>query len=204
MLSRLKHYFKDRFIAVKLLTDRNKFIFIASAAAAVLGVVLAVTGVGKAAEKYSDGNIITKLSAGEFNFLPLYIKLLLFTSAFYLFALLTSFNCLVYLINLPVVLFYAKFVMRTALVSCVLDGFSGYVLLIIFYLPLFIVNWFLFTAYLAEIFDASGCGCSWKYITPLKCHRNATGAILKRYLCRSLLFNIIFTAVILIILAIIF
>lgn len=204
MLNRLKNSIKDKFVAVKILFNRNKFIFIASAVAAALGIILAITGLGKATEKYSYGNVITKISSGEFNFLLFYFKLLFFTSLFYIVSLLTTFNFLVFLINFPILLFYAKFFMRAVFVSCVLDGFTGILLLIILYMPLFFVNWVLFTIYLAELFQVVGYGCKLKYITPLKCYWNSTRMLLKIYLLKSILFNIVYSAIILIILAIIF
>lgn len=204
MLNRLKNSLKDKFVAVKILYNRNKFIFIASTVAAALGIILAITGLGKATEKYSDGNVITQISSGEFNFLLFYFKLLFFTSLFYVISLLTTFNFIVFLINFPILLFYAKFFTRAVLVSCVLDGFTGILLLIILYLPVFLVNWALFTIYLAELYQVVGCGCKIKYITPLKCYWNSTGTLLKKFLLKSILFNVIYSGIILIILAIIF
>ncbi len=191
-------------IAVKMVFNRNKFLCIAMAVATIVGIILAFSCAKPAAESADGGNVITKLSCGEFNFLIFYFQLLIFTTILYFISVLTCFNPIVFFINVPIALFVTKYFFKRAFITCFVDGFSGILTLLILYLPLLIINLLIYTVFLAELFYAACYGCSWKRITPLKCNRVALKKLLEKFVPLSLAANVIYTAVILIILAIIY
>lgn len=204
MLCRIKMWIKDRVIAVKTVFSRNKILCIAIAVCAALGIILAYSGAKSASDGADGGNVIKKLSCGEFNFLLFYFLLLSVTSAMYFIAVLMAFNCLAIFINLPIVFFVVKCFFKKAFITCIVDGFSGILTLLLLYLPLLAINLLIYTVFLCELYYSVCYGLSWKRVTPLKCNKTAIGKLLKIFVPLSILFNLIYTAVILIILVIIY
>lgn len=204
MLKRFRLSCNNCFIAVKQSFCRNKIIFILCGVAAVLGLILSFTRIGDAVDNYNGSNIISDISNGEFSFIGFYLKLLLLTSLLYFIGLILSVNSILFLLNLPIILLYCRFFFRSALISCIAGGAVCYLLILFFYIPIILINWLIFSMYLAEIYQICVCGCRWKYITPIKCNWHATSKLLKKFIILSIALNVIYTAVIFIFLAIIF
>ena len=207
MIKRFRKYCVQGFLEIKRTIISKKWISVVMLVCALLGIILAFSHAEVLSIKYSDGNIITKLSSKNFNFFFFYIKTLLILSAITLLTFLLTFNFYCCLVNFVFIIVATKYYFAYVFVSCILDGFSGYLLLIVLWIPLYLVNILLFTMYIIKIFELISYPCGLKgklRILPYSCYWHGTKHILLRQLYLSIIFSIIYISIIIIILSLIF
>lgn len=194
----------DRIIFLKKLWRENKFIVISGIVSLCLGFLIGISKVKSFCEKGISHNIIVQISECDFNLVFFYIKIVLISAVLFIVPFLFSFNFYVFLLSFPLITGFTAYFTRIAFVSCCLDGVYGFLTLLLFWAPLVLVNWLAVVIYMAKLSEQIGFPCRLCRITPYRCNWNATKKILFRCLLASLLFNLIFCTVWIIILFLIF
>ena len=182
--------------------ENNKYFYLVVLVAVVIGIITALTST---CGKEFDSNIITKISDGEFGYLFFFIKIAFFTAAIYFLSWLLSFNFIVYFVgNFVTILFFTKYIIGLA-IGAVLAFVSGFILLLFLYLPLYIINLTVFCRYLIILSEITRTCC--KKVTqfvPLRLSACGVLKVIKSFLWKILAFNLIYSAVVIVILTLIF
>lgn len=202
MFDKLKFKFGEVTRNVKRSIENNKYFYLVVLVAVIIGIITALTST---CGNEFDSNIITKISDGEFGYLFFFIKIAFFTAAVYFLSWLLSFNFIVFAVgNFVIVLFFTKYIIGLA-IAAVLASVSGLILLIFLYLPLFIVNLSVFCGYLIILSEFTRtCGKKITQIVPLRLSACGVLRTIKSFLWKILAFNLIYSAVVIVILTLIF
>ncbi len=202
MFDKLKFKFAEATRNLKRSIENNKYFYLVVLVAVVIGIITALTST---CGKEFDSNIITKISDGEFGYLFFFIKTAFFTAAIYFLSWLLSFNFIVYFVgNFVIILFFTKYIIGLA-IGAVLASVSGLILLLFLYLPLYIINLTVFCRYLIILSEITRTCC--KKVTqfvPLRLSACGVLKVIKSFLWKILAFNLIYSAVIIVILTLIF
>ncbi len=202
MFVKLKFKFAEVTRSVKRSIENNKYFYLVVLVAVIIGIITALTST---CGKEFDSNIITEISDGEFGYLFFFIKIAFFSAAVYFLSWLLSFNFIVFVVgNFAVVLFFTKYIIGLA-IAAVLASVSGFILLICLYLPLYIVNLLIFCRYLIILSEFTRtCGKKITQIVPLRLSACGVLRTIKSFLWKILAFNLIYSAVVIVILTLIF
>lgn len=202
MFDKLKFKFAEVTRNLKRSIENNKYFYLVVLVAVVIGIITALTST---CGKEFDSNIITKISDGEFGYLFFFIKIAFFTAAIYFLSWLLSFNFIVYFVgNFVTILFFTKYIIGLA-IGAVLAFVSGFILLLFLYLPLYIINLTVFCRYLIILSEITRTCC--KKVTqfvPLRLSACGVLKVIKSFLWKILAFNLIYSAVVIVILTLIF
>lgn len=202
MFDKLKFKFAEVTRNLKRSIENNKYFYLVVLVAVVIGIITALTST---CGKEFDSNIITKISDGEFGYLFFFIKIAFFTAAIYFLSWLLSFNFIVYFVgNFVTILFFTKYIIGLA-IGAVLAFVSGFILLLFLYLPLYIINLTVFCRYLIIVSEITRTCC--KKVTqfvPLRLSACGVLKVIKSFLWKILAFNLIYSAVVIVILTLIF
>lgn len=182
---------------------KNKGIFILVAVAIGIGVLWALSGTEKAAEKYSDGNMITKIASENFSYLPYLLKTFFFSVLFYLLASFTCFNRVAFLANYVFIAVFTTFFMKRGFVSIALDGMSGIILLFIYYLPVLVFNGLCFAMFLSRLYENTCAGTNWKYCAPFFCSVKTGLPLVKRFVLLSVVVNLAYATILVVLLSVV-
>lgn len=207
MIIRFRKYCCGTCLEIKRLILHKKWLAILMLISVLFGIILAFSKAETLALKYSDGNIITQLSAKNFNFFSFYIKTLLFLSAITTIIFLLTINFYCFMLNYILIIIATKYYFAYVFVSCILDGFSGYLLLIILWIPIYIINLILFTVYIIRLMELISYPCGFRgklRIMPYSCYWHGSKHILLRHLYFALILTVIYLSIIIIILSLIF
>lgn len=202
MLSKIKLKIFYWFSNFKRSVEKNKVIYVGFAICVLFGALAAISSV--VGNEY-ETNIILKISEGEFGYLWFFLKVALITAVVYILSWACSSNTILYYVgNAVVVIIATKYIVTEALAGCIAD-WTGLLVMLAYYLPIFIVNCLVFIYYFILIGEAT-ITCSKKLTTflPIKMNFCASKAIIKKYLLRILLFNLIYSAFVIVIFVLIF
>lgn len=202
MFDKLKFKFAEATRNLKRSIENNKYFYLVALVAVVIGIITALTST---CGNEFDSNIITKISDGEFGYLFFFIKIAFFTAAVYFLSWLLSFNFIVFAVgNFAIILFFTKYIIGLA-IAAVLASVSGLILLIFLYLPLYIVNLLVFCRYLIILSEFTRTCCKKiTQIAPLRLSACGVLRTIKSFLWKILAFNLIYSAVVIVILTLIF
>ncbi len=207
MLKRFRKYCYETYIEIKRTILCKKWIAIILLICALFGVILAFSHAEVLSQKYSDGNIITQLSAKNFHFFSFYMKTVLFITSIIIVIFLLTFNFYCFLLSYVLITVATKYYFAYAFVSCMLDGFSGYLLLIVLWIPLYLIILLFFMLYIIRLTELISYPCGWKgklRIVPYSCYWHGCKHLIGRQLLYSILCAMVYISVIIIILALIF
>ena len=202
MFDKLKFKFAEVTRNLKRSIENNKYFYLVVLVAVVIGIITALTST---CGKEFDSNIITKISDREFGYLFFFIKIAFFTAAIYFLSWLLSFNFIVYFVgNFVTILFFTKYIIGLA-IGAVSASVSELILLLFLYLPLYLINLTVFCRYLIILSEITRTCCKKvTQIVPLRLSACGVLKVIKSFLWKILAFNLIYSAVVIVILTLIF
>lgn len=203
MLKKLRTCIDCKLSDLRALYKQYKLLYIIGGICVLIGIICAFADLDSVLSKYSGGNIITKIKAEEFNVILCYFKLLFFTLSMFVLGFLLTFNFFAFCVNALIIVLYTKYFFRYALISCALDGFTGYILLIILWIPILIITAYVFITYLIKLFDIVGFTCKKTTIIPYNSYWYSTRKILLNFCGCSLLFNFLYASLLILIFTIV-
>lgn len=198
MFGNIRRRVADWFVRIKKSVTRNKLIYIAVIVGVFFGVLCAIPDI----DGENASNIIIVISDGDFNFLFFYLKIIFFTLGGYFLCLLLTFNKIAFCFNVLTIILFTKYIVKSAVIACI-AGWSGLILLVLLYIPLFVVNIWLFAELLCVIWNNLPCG-KIMAVFPLKYACCGIKKEFKRYFLGAILFNVLYSSLLLIIFTIIF
>lgn len=202
MLCRLRNCLNGVKIGLRRLIRDNKTIILVSIASLVIGVLCALIKTKSMAQKECEGNIIILIKVDDFSYAGFYLKLLFITVCLYILGWLSGVNRVFFCINFVIIFLFTYCFLRKIFVSCYVDGWTGYLLVAILYLPLTVISVAIYSMFIAKIYSVSCAGVSWKYLTPLKCYVGSTKKIMLNYCLIAVISEFLFTTLIFVILSI--
>ncbi|MBR1747990.1 MAG: hypothetical protein IJ735_07285 [Clostridia bacterium] len=203
MLRRIKDKCLSKKSIVKEAWNNDKAIIILVFVAAMVGFLLAIAGTKSACENSSGGNLITKIALEDFSAFVFLLKILLFAAIGYAISIFTCVNRVLFFISIALPILTTKIFLQSIFVSCAMDGWSAYILLIVFYLPVLFVHIALYSLYLSALYRNTCAGTNWKCRLPFGCTVKIALPICKKFLILSIIFHLVYSAIIIILLSII-
>lgn len=207
MLCRFRNYLLRIYSETKRLIKCYKWIAITALVCAFIGLIMAFSKGEALSERYSDGNMITQVSAKSFNCLTFYIKSILIVSGIGIITFLLTINFYTFLLNFILIIFYVKTYLGYMFVSCILDGVTGYLLLFLVWIPLLIFNLLLLIILMIRLFELIDYPCNYRKacrIIPYKSYWRGTKKILSRHLILSNIATFTYLSIVIIIISLIF
>lgn len=156
MLKNLKSTVVNQFIMLKKLFRDNKWIGLGLLIAFAAGFFSALNGVKGAAADSAGGNIIIFISGGNFNYFLNLLKLVGFILLMYLLLLITPHNFYLFFVGFISAIIYVRIVLRGVFISCIIDGFSAYILLFVFWLPVIAISLLCYFCAMCKIYAVCG------------------------------------------------
>lgn len=206
MLCRLRNYIIRLYVDAKRLIKYNKWIAITATICAIIGILLAFSKAESLSSKYSDGNIITQISAKTFNCFTFYLKSLLFVSCISIITFLLTLTFCTFILNFALIILYVKTFLGYMFVSCMLDGITGYLLLFLVWLPLLIANLLLIILLMIRLFDLIGYPCNYRKafrVIPYKIYWRGTQKILSKHLIVTNILTFTYLSIVIIIISLV-
>lgn len=188
---------------IKRTLTENRWITILLGLAFFIGVVWSFSSIREAASRYSDGNIITAIRAQDFNYLLTLLKILLFITLSYMILLFTPYHFFIFLASFLVQAIIVRFAFVLIFVSCLLDGITGYLLLLILWLPLLLLSYYCLLTSYNKIFCVSGFNFTKRKPVCSITVKKTVSIIIKSYLI-NIIGTFIFYTIIIILLTLIF
>ena len=196
MIRQAKIRFREKTIGIKTIFNKNKRILYGIILSVVVGILWALIAMKGTSH---DSALPTLIKNNTLNVAVYLLKVALLSFVFYVLSAFTGVNRCVFLLNFLIVLLFSKYYFQTAFI-CAADGFCGFVLLFVYYVPLFIINVILFTLFLIESYQNTCAGTNWRYFSPFPCLiRWSFGRVRKFALC-SVILNLLWAAIVLIVL----
>jgi len=176
-------------------------VYIAALICVAVGFLLGITSVK---DVENPTNILIEISEGEFGYFTFYLKLILFIVITYVACWALTFNKIAFCIgNIGIIVFLSRYFVRTAIIACI-AGWTGILLLLLFYIPMFIVGFFIYVEYVCSLMQLAFPCSDWTTVNSLGFTFRAVGKTIKRYLIAALLFGLIYASVFLLIFSLIF
>lgn len=200
MFGRISFWLKNRFVAFRRMFLKNKIhsaVFLVAAFAGLLSALASVEEFGETA------SLASKISEGSFNYFFFFLKVMIIPGIFLCISAVLTFNPVVFLLNYPIIYLFSLLFWKTVFRALCFD-LGGIIGLLLLYIPLFVINLFIYLIYFLVLLDNSVNSCSWKYVTPLKCNAGFLLNNLKKFYLRCLCWNLAFTVAVVLIMIIFF
>ncbi|HOO22260.1 MAG TPA: hypothetical protein PKY53_01105 [Clostridia bacterium] len=169
----------------------------------VIGLIAAIPNLDDLPNNYVQKLIVSGIQCGEFDVLMFYLKLLGFTTLLFVVCFLLSFNFYVFYLNFLAVIIYSKYYFVYAFSGCALNGFAGFVLLFLLWLPLILVIMWYYAKFFISIQSLLFTCCK-KLIVPYSCNWGAVKKMFLSIVLPVLIITFVWTGVFLIIFSLIF
>ncbi len=199
MLGRIKREVLISINKIKNNLKENKILFLAVLISMGIGFFLALIDFEDLDE---STNIFCAIEEGEFSFFVFYLKWIFLLMLTYFSVWLLSFNKIAFTCNLFLIILISK-IMFDSIISAILCDWTGILLLLFLYLPVIVVNYYVYGLYLSRMSENVFLCRKWTAVYPLSESKKIFFDCLKKYFLKAIIFNLIYSVIFFFIVAII-